>query len=207
MFDLARPIYAALIAETRALGLLREEHLIEGAQGATVRIQGRDVTNFCANNYLGLCAHPHILAAATEALTNYGFGLSSVRFIAGTQDQHKSLEATVARYLGTEDAILYSSCFDANAGVFEALLSDADAVLSDELNHASIIDGIRLCKAERLRYAHGDMAALEALLEKTSGKRLRLIATDGVFSMDGTLAHLDRNLRLSRSPSRHGARG
>jgi glycine C-acetyltransferase len=191
MFDVARPIYAELLNEIRAAGLYKEERVIETPQGAVIRAGGREVLNFCANNYLGLSSHPKVIEAAHEALRTHGFGLSSVRFICGTQDLHKKLEATIARFFGTDDAILYSSCFDANGGLFETLLGEDDAIISDALNHASIIDGVRLCKAERLRYPNGDMAALEDALRKTQDKRLRMVATDGVFSMDGYLAKLD----------------
>jgi len=191
MFDVARSVYAGMLAEIRASGLYKDERVIETPQGASIRTGGREVLNFCANNYLGLSSHPTVLAAAEEALRSHGFGLSSVRFICGTQDVHKELEGTIARFFGTDDAILYSSCFDANGGLFETILGEDDAVISDALNHASIIDGVRLCKAERHRYPNGDMAALEDLLRKTQDKRLRLIATDGVFSMDGYLAKLD----------------
>jgi glycine C-acetyltransferase len=191
MFDVARSVYAQALLEIRAAGLYKGERVIETPQGALIRTGGREVLNFCANNYLGLSSHPVVLEAAKRALTERGFGLSSVRFICGTQDLHKELEGTIARFFGTDDAILYSSCFDANGGLFETLLGEEDAVISDALNHASIIDGIRLCKAERRRYPNGDMAALEEALRQTQGKRLRLIATDGVFSMDGYLAKLD----------------
>jgi len=191
MFDVARSVYAGILSEIRASGLYKEERVIETPQGASIRTGGREVLNFCANNYLGLSSHPVVIAAAQQALATRGFGLSSVRFICGTQDRHLELERTIARFFGTDDAILYSSCFDANGGLFETILGDEDAVISDALNHASIIDGIRLCKADRHRYANGDMAALEDLLRKTQDKRLRLIATDGVFSMDGYLARLD----------------
>jgi glycine C-acetyltransferase len=191
MFDVAREIYSQALDEIRAQGLYKEERVIETPQGATIRTGGREVLNFCANNYLGLSAHPAVIAAAQHALATRGFGLSSVRFICGTQDLHKQLERTVSRFFGTDDTILYSSCFDANGGLFETLLGEDDAIISDALNHASIIDGVRLCKAERHRYANGDMAALEDALRKTQGKRLRMIATDGVFSMDGYLAKLD----------------
>jgi glycine C-acetyltransferase len=191
MFDVAKSIYEANLAEIRAAGLYKEERVIETPQGASIRAGGRDVLNFCANNYLGLSSHPVVIEAAHEALRTHGFGLSSVRFICGTQDIHKELERTIARFFGTDDAILYSSCFDANGGLFETILGEEDAIISDALNHASIIDGIRLCKAERHRYPNGDMAALEDALRKTQNKRLRLIATDGVFSMDGYLAKLD----------------
>ena len=191
MFDVARSIYAETLADIRASGLHKEERVIETPQGAKIRSAGREVLNFCANNYLGLSSHPTVLAAAQKALASHGFGLSSVRFICGTQDLHKELERTIARFFGTDDAILYSSCFDANGGLFETLLGEEDAIISDALNHASIIDGVRLCKADRLRYPNGDMAALEDALRRTQDKRLRMIATDGVFSMDGYLAKLD----------------
>jgi glycine C-acetyltransferase len=192
MYDAAKKVYAAELASIREAGLYKEERVITTPQGAHIRAGGNEVLNFCANNYLGLSSHPRVIQGAKHALDTHGFGLSSVRFICGTQDLHKQLEARIARFFGTEDAILYSSCFDANGGLFEVLLGQQDAVISDALNHASIIDGIRLCKAERHRYANGDMAELETLLDKTSDKRLRLIATDGVFSMDGYLAKLDR---------------
>ena len=176
----------------REAGLYKEERQLVSPQAAAIRTaDGRDVLNFCANNYLGLSSHPEILAAARRALDSHGFGLSSVRFICGTQDLHKELEGTIARFFGVDDAILYGSCFDANGGLFETLLGEDDAIISDALNHASIIDGIRLCKAERHRYPNGDMAALEEALRATQSKRLRMIATDGVFSMDGYLAKLD----------------
>jgi glycine C-acetyltransferase len=191
MFDVAKSIYAEALAEIRAAGLYKEERVIESPQGASIRSGGREVLNFCANNYLGLSSHPAVIEAAQRAMATHGFGLSSVRFICGTQDLHKELERAVARFFGADDTILYSSCFDANGGLFETLLGDDDAIISDALNHASIIDGIRLCKAERHRYANGDMSELEDALRKTQGKRLRMIATDGVFSMDGYLAKLD----------------
>ncbi|XXX95026.1 glycine C-acetyltransferase [Sorangium sp. So ce204] len=178
--------------DIRAAGLYKEERILATPQGPVIRTEGgAGVLNFCANNYLGLSSHPAVIAAAKEAIDTHGFGLSSVRFICGTQDLHRRLESRIARFFGAEDAILYSSCFDANGGLFETLLGEEDAVISDALNHASIIDGIRLCKAERHRYPNGDMAALEDILRATAGKRLRLIATDGVFSMDGYLAKLD----------------
>jgi len=194
MYGKAKEIYAKQLHEIREAGLEKKERFITSPQGAEVSVAGgkQPVLNFCANNYLGLSSHPEVIRAAHEAIDRYGFGLSSVRFICGTQDAHKTLEAKVAQFLGTEDTILYSSCFDANGGLFEALLTDEDAIISDALNHASIIDGVRLCKAERHRYANGDMAELEAALQKTQGKRLRMIATDGVFSMDGYIAKLDR---------------
>ncbi|BET67618.1 glycine C-acetyltransferase [Opitutales bacterium ASA1] len=181
--------------DIRRQGLYKEERLIESAQGARVQVRGADgrdheVLNLCANNYLGLGNHRDVVGAAQAALVRWGFGLASVRFICGTQSQHRELERRLATFLGMEDAILYPSCFDANGGLFETLLGPEDAVVSDELNHASIIDGIRLCKARRLRYRHDDMADLEGQLRDTSGARHRLIATDGVFSMDGTIANL-----------------
>jgi glycine C-acetyltransferase len=192
MFDVARSIYADMLAEIRAAGLYKEERVITSPQGAAIRTAaGKSVLNFCANNYLGLSSHPEVLKAAHAALDTHGFGMSSVRFICGTQDVHKQLEGTISRFFGMDDAILYGSCFDANGGLFETLLGEEDAIISDALNHASIIDGVRLCKAERHRYPNGDMAALEEALRKTQGKRLRMIATDGVFSMDGYLAQLD----------------
>jgi glycine C-acetyltransferase len=194
MYEGAEIVYAAALDEIRAAGLEKSERRLLGAQGASIQVgeAPRPVLNFCANNYLGLSSDPRVLDAARAALDAYGYGVSSVRFICGTQDAHKKLESALARFLGMDDAILYSSCFDANGGLFETLLDERDAVISDELNHASIIDGIRLCRAERHRYPHGDMAALEAALDATKGKRLRMIATDGVFSMDGDLAPLDR---------------
>jgi glycine C-acetyltransferase len=180
--------------ETRALesaGLLKRERLIDSPQGALVRLaDGREMINLCANNYLGLANHPAVLAAAQDALTRYGYGVASVRFICGTQSVHRHLEERISAYLGMEDTILYSSCFDANGGLFETLLDAEDAVISDALNHASIIDGIRLCKARRLRFANNDMNELEQCLKEAASARVRLIATDGVFSMDGSIARL-----------------
>ncbi|HET8538986.1 MAG TPA: glycine C-acetyltransferase [Anaeromyxobacter sp.] len=188
------PAYAEhLRRELRKLeadGLRKRERVITTPQGAWIEADGRRVVNLCANNYLGLAGRADLAEAAREALPRYGYGLSSVRFICGTQDVHRALEDRLARFLGHEDAILFSSCFDANGGVFEALLGEEDAVISDALNHASIIDGIRLCKATRLRYANGDMADLEAQLRAAAGARFRLVVTDGVFSMDGTFARL-----------------
>jgi glycine C-acetyltransferase len=182
---------ARTLEEIKAQGLYKTERIITSPQDAKIQISGgQRVLNMCANNYLGLADHPALLAAAKEALDTHGFGMASVRFICGTQDIHKELEAALTKFLGTEDTILYPSCFDANGGLFETLLSDKDAVISDELNHASIIDGIRLCKAQRLRYKHNDMADLEAKLKETSSARFRLVATDGCFSMDGTIANL-----------------
>ena len=178
------------LAELRDAGLYKEEWRIETPQSARVRVDGREVLNLCANNYLGLASHPDVVAAAHAALDRWGFGMASVRFICGTQTIHTELERRLSEFLGTDDTILYSSCFDANGGLFEALLTAEDAVISDELNHASIIDGIRLCKAQRLRYRNGDIDDLERCLREASGARHRLIATDGVFSMDGYLANL-----------------
>ncbi|HVH44296.1 MAG TPA: glycine C-acetyltransferase [Labilithrix sp.] len=194
MFGRAKEIYASTVSEIREAGLYKEERVIVTPQSALIGVgePRRDVLNFCANNYLGLSSHPKVIAAAHAAIDSHGFGMSSVRFICGTQDLHKELEAKISAFFGTEDTILYSSCFDANGGLFETLLGEEDAIISDALNHASIIDGIRLCKAERHRYPNGDMAALEEALKKTGQKRLRMIATDGVFSMDGYLAKLDR---------------
>jgi len=175
----------------RSAGTYKNERVIMTPQGATIRVaDGRPVLNLCANNYLGLAQEPAVIAAAREALDEWGYGLASVRFICGTQAIHKQLEARLSEFLGTEDTILYSSCFDANGGLFETLLGEEDAVISDELNHASIIDGIRLCKARRLRYLNNNMADLEARLVEAAGARFRLIATDGVFSMDGSIASL-----------------
>ncbi len=191
MFDSARAHYSATLNDIRDAGLFKEERVITTPQGASIETAGQKVLNFCANNYLGLSSHPAVIEGAKKALDSHGFGLSSVRFICGTQDIHKQLEQRISDYFGTEDTILYTSCFDANAGLFETVLGPEDAIISDQLNHASIIDGVRLCKAERHRFANGDMAALEEVLKKTAGNRLRMIATDGVFSMDGYLAKLD----------------
>jgi glycine C-acetyltransferase len=187
------------LQELRDAGLFKGERVIATPQGPVVRTtDGREVINLCANNYLGLSAHPAVIQAAHEALRTHGYGLSSVRFICGTQDIHKTLEQRIARFLGTEDAILYAAAFDANGGLFEPLLTEADAVISDELNHASIIDGIRLCKAQRRRYKHNDMADLAQQLSeaRSAGARFILVFTDGVFSMDGTIAQLDVMRRL-----------
>jgi glycine C-acetyltransferase len=174
----------------RAQGLYKPERVLEGPQGGVVEVGGREVINLCANNYLGLANHPAVRTAAQRALESFGYGMASVRFICGTQQVHKELERRLSQFLGMEDVILYSSCFDANGGLFETLLDERDAVISDALNHASIIDGIRLCKAQRLRYANSDMEELERCLKESQGARTRLIATDGVFSMDGYIARL-----------------
>lgn len=197
MFDEAKSIYETILREIEESGLTKNERIIESPQGARISVSGREVLNFCANNYLGLSSHPSVVEAAHEGLDARGFGLSSVRFICGTQDIHKELERKIADFLGMDDAILYSSCFDANGGLFETLLSEEDAIVSDALNHASIIDGVRLSKAERFRYQNRDMDDLEAKLKEASGCRLRLIATDGVFSMDGTYAPLDTICELA----------
>jgi glycine C-acetyltransferase len=191
MFDTTRPQLAGELDEIAAAGLRKDERVLASPQRARVSVaDGRELLNLCANNYLGLADHPEVVAAAREALDRWGFGLASVRFICGTQEIHKGLEQRLSEFLGTEDTILYGSCFDANAGLFETLLGPDDAVISDALNHASIIDGIRLCKARRLRYANGDMDELAERLREAAGARRILIATDGVFSMDGYLARL-----------------
>ncbi len=178
------------LADLRTQGLYKTERVLSSPQAAVIRSDGREVVNLCANNYLGLASHPAVREAAQLAIERYGYGMASVRFICGTHAIHRQLEERLAAFLGTEDAILYSSCFDANGGLFETLLGEEDAVISDALNHASIIDGIRLCKAARYRYANGDMNELEQRLKEAAGARTRLIATDGVFSMDGTIANL-----------------
>lgn len=184
--------------DIRAAGLYKDERIITTPQGVEIAVaDGTEVLNFCANNYLGLADHPDVIAAAKQALDDHGFGLASVRFICGTQDLHKQLEATISDFFGTDDTILYTSCFDANGGLFETLLGPEDAVISDALNHASIIDGIRLCKAQRHRFPNSDMAALEKALADTQDCRTRLIATDGVFSMDGFVAKLDEITALA----------
>ncbi len=191
MFVKARQEISAELGKIRSDGLFKAERVIVSPQGSSIRVaDGAEVLNFCANNYLGLAGDPRIAEAAKEALDRWGYGLASVRFICGTQGVHKQLEERISGFLGTDDTILYSSCFDANGGLFETLLGEQDAVISDELNHASIIDGIRLCKAQRLRYRNRDMAGLEDQLKASAGARRRLIATDGVFSMDGYVAPL-----------------
>jgi glycine C-acetyltransferase len=197
MYGAMRDDLRAGLAEIREAGLYKAERVLGGPQAAQVSVTGETVLNFCANNYLGLADHPVLVRAAHEALDQWGFGMASVRFICGTQELHKRLEARLSEFLGTEDTILYSSCFDANGGLFETLLSDRDVVISDELNHASIIDGVRLCKAKRQRYRNRDMADLERILQESADARYRLIATDGVFSMDGYLAPLDKICELA----------
>jgi glycine C-acetyltransferase len=192
MYETLKPQLEKELAEIQAAGLFKNERIISSPQGAEIMVNGRKVLNFCANNYLGLSAHPQVLEAAKKTIDSHGFGLSSVRFICGTQDIHKKLERKISEFLGTEDTILYAAAFDANGGVFEPLFNEQDAIISDELNHASIIDGIRLCKAQRLRYLHNNMEDLEAKLKETQHLRHRIIVTDGVFSMDGTVAQLDK---------------
>ena len=202
MFERMRSHLTQQLQEIRDAGLEKPERVIGSPQGATVAVMDKDVLNLCANNYLGLADHPAVVAAAKEALDRWGYGMASVRFICGTQEVHKELEAALSDFLGTEDTILYSSCFDANGGIFEALLDERDAVISDALNHASIIDGIRLCKARRYRYANRDMADLERQLQESAGARFRLVVTDGVFSMDGYMAPLAEICELAE---RHDA--
>jgi glycine C-acetyltransferase len=180
------------LREIEESGLFKRERIITTPQGAVVKVNGKDVIIFCANNYLGLSSHPKVMEAAKKTLDTHGYGMSSVRFICGTQDIHKTLEKKIAGFLGTEDTILYAACFDANGGVFEPLFNEQDAIISDELNHASIIDGVRLCKAQRFRYKNCDMNDLEEQLKKASGARFKIIVTDGVFSMDGYVAPLDK---------------
>ncbi len=193
MYETLKPALTKELQEIKEAGLFKTERIIVSPQGADIRLNdGKQVVNFCANNYLGLSSHPKVIEAAKKAIDTHGYGMSSVRFICGTQDIHKTLEAKLSEFLGTEDTILYAAAFDANGGVFEPLLNEEDAIISDALNHASIIDGVRLCKADRHRYAHNDMNELEEILKKTQDKRHRMIVTDGAFSMDGTIAQLDK---------------
>ncbi|MBL0095080.1 MAG: glycine C-acetyltransferase [Bacteroidetes bacterium] len=192
MYTTLQPVLAKELQEIKEAGLYKQERIITTAQGADINANGLEVINFCANNYLGLSSHPKVIEAAKHAIDTHGFGMSSVRFICGTQDIHKELESKISSFLGTEDTILYAAAFDANGGVFEPLLNEQDAIISDELNHASIIDGIRLCKAQRHRYKHNNMEDLEEQLKATQHLRHRMIVTDGVFSMDGTIAQLDK---------------
>lgn len=194
--NLAKRI-AAELEEIKAAGLYKTERIITSPQGAEITVNGKTVLNFCANNYLGLSSHPRVLEAAKKAVDERGYGMSSVRFICGTQDIHKELEKKLSEFLGTEDTILYAAAFDANGGVFEPLFNDQDAIISDELNHASIIDGVRLCKAARFRYKHNNMEDLELQLQNATGYRSRIIVTDGSFSMDGTIAQLDKIVELA----------
>ncbi|MBK6346797.1 MAG: glycine C-acetyltransferase [Bacteroidales bacterium] len=199
MYDRLQAHLQKELADIREAGLYKNERVIVTPQGAEIKVNsGSEVLNFCANNYLGLSNNPKLIAAAKEALDSHGYGLSSVRFICGTQDLHKKLEAKIAEFFGTEDTILYAACFDANGGVFEPLLGEEDAIISDALNHASIIDGVRLCKAVRYRYANADMADLEEQLKQAQAQRFRLIVTDGVFSMDGNVAKMDEIYALAQ---------
>ncbi|MCH7701073.1 MAG: glycine C-acetyltransferase [Planctomycetes bacterium] len=199
MFGTMKEDLAAEIANLREAGLYKEERVITTPQGAAITVRGgQEVINFCANNYLGLSSHPEVIKAAHEGLDRWGYGMSSVRFICGTQEIHKDLERKVADFFGMEDAILYAACFDANGGVFEPLLDKDGAIISDSLNHASIIDGVRLCKAQRYRYANNDMADLEAKLIEAKGAKYRIIVTDGSFSMDGNIAQLDKIVELAK---------
>jgi len=188
---------ASELAEIKTAGLYKTERIIESPQGAEITVNGKTVINFCANNYLGLSSHPKVIEAAHAAVNKRGYGMSSVRFICGTQDIHKELEEKISTFLGTEDTILYAAAFDANGGVFEPLFNEQDAIISDALNHASIIDGVRLCKAQRFRYEHNNMADLEAKLQESANCRSRIIVSDGSFSMDGTIAQLDKIVALA----------
>ena len=197
MYDTLKPVLQKELEEIKSAGLYKQERIISSPQGADIIANGKPVINFCANNYLGLSSHPKVIEAAKKAIDTHGYGMSSVRFICGTQDIHKELEAKISSFLGTEDTILYAAAFDANGGVFEPLLNEQDAIISDELNHASIIDGVRLCKAQRMRYKHNNMEELEKVLIETQNLRHRMIVTDGVFSMDGTIAQLDKICELA----------
>ena len=192
MYGKMKEFLSQTLAEIKEAGLYKEERLIESAQQAAITVKGKEVLNFCANNYLGLSNHPRLIEAAQKMMDHRGYGMSSVRFICGTQDIHKELEAAISDYFHTEDTILYAACFDANGGVFEPLFTEEDAIISDSLNHASIIDGVRLCKAKRYRYANADMADLERCLQEAQAQRFRIIVTDGVFSMDGNVAPMDK---------------
>lgn len=193
MYDTLKPVLQQELSDIEKAGLYKKERVITSPQGAEIEVLGgQEVINFCANNYLGLSSNPQVIEAAKQAIDEHGYGLSSVRFICGTQDVHKELEKKLSEFLGTEDTILYAAAFDANGGVFEPLFNEQDAIISDELNHASIIDGIRLCKAQRFRYKHDNMADLEEKLKATQNLRHRIIVTDGAFSMDGTIAQLDK---------------
>jgi glycine C-acetyltransferase len=199
MFERFKTHLTKVLSEIESAGLYKNERIILSPQDAVIRVSdGKEVLNFCANNYLGLSNHPELKAAASEALETHGYGMSSVRFICGTQDLHKQLETEISRFFGTEDAILYAACFDANGGVFEPLLTEEDAIISDSLNHASIIDGVRLCRAQRYRYTNADMTELEQQLQLAQQQRFRLIVTDGVFSMDGNVAPLGRIYELAK---------
>jgi len=198
MYKTLKPVLEKELEEIEKAGLYKRERIIITPQGAEIKIQGgQEVINFCANNYLGLASHPRVIEAAKKTMDSHGFGMASVRFICGTQDIHKELEEKISKFLGTEDTILYAAAFDANGGVFEPLFDEQDAIISDSLNHASIIDGVRLCKAQRFRYLHDDMADLEEKLKETQNLRHRIIVTDGSFSMDGTIAQLDKICNLA----------
>jgi glycine C-acetyltransferase len=198
MFDTLKPQLEEELRAIKEAGLYKSERIISSPQGADIKLNtGKEVINFCANNYLGLSSHPRVIEAAKKAIDTHGYGMSSVRFICGTQDIHKELERKISEFLGTEDTILYAAAFDANGGVFEPLLGKEDAIISDSLNHASIIDGVRLCKAARYRFKNNDMADLERCLQESQDARNRIIVTDGVFSMDGTIAQLDRIVELA----------
>ncbi len=197
MYETLKPVLEKELAEIKSAGMFKQERIITTPQGAEIVANGKTVINFCANNYLGLSSHSKVIEAAKKAIDTHGYGMSSVRFICGTQDIHRTLEKKISSFLGTEETILYAAAFDANGGVFEPLLNEQDAIISDELNHASIIDGVRLCKAQRFRYKHNDMADLERVLEETKNLRHRMIVTDGVFSMDGTIAQLDKICELA----------
>ena len=197
MYGKMKEYLGKTLTEIKEAGLYKEERLIESAQQAAIAVKGKEVLNFCANNYLGLSNHPRLIAAAQKMMNYRGYGMSSVRFICGTQDIHKELEAAISDYFQTEDTILYAACFDANGGVFEPLFTEEDAIISDSLNHASIIDGVRLCKAQRYRYANANMDELEKCLQLSQAQRFRVIVTDGVFSMDGNVAPLDQICNLA----------
>ncbi len=197
MYGKMKEHLSTILAEIKEAGLYKDERLLESAQQASITVKGKKVLNFCANNYLGLSNHPRLIEAATRAMNDRGYGMSSVRFICGTQDIHKELEAAIAEYFQTEDTILYAACFDANGGVFEPLFTEEDAIISDSLNHASIIDGVRLCKAKRYRYANANMAELEQCLQEAQAQRFRIVVTDGVFSMDGNVAPMDKICELA----------
>src|SRR6188768_4145645 len=192
MYDTLKPVLEQELAEIKSAGLYKSERIISSPQAAAITVNGKEVLNFCANNYLGLSSHPKVIEAAHKAIETHGYGLSSVRFICGTQDIHKQLEEKISAFLGTEDTILYCAAFDANGGVFEPLFNEQDAIISDALNHASVIDGVRLCKAQRYRYEHNNMQDLESKLKESRDCRSRIVVTDGSFSMDGTIAQLDK---------------
>src|SRR4029078_3535097 len=197
MYETLKPALQKELEEIKSAGLFKQERIISSPQGVEITANGKPVLNFCANNYLGLSSHPKVIEAAEKAIESHGYGMSSVRFICGTQDIHKELEKKISAFLGTEDTILYAAAFDANGGVFEPLFNEEDAIISDALNHASIIDGVRLCKAQRFRYEHNNMADLETKLKEAAGCRSRIIVTDGSFSMDGTIAQLDKIVELA----------